>query len=56
MRPFEPLPSSLPCPVSLDQKRPRRTTPPCGSNMTEGSNDSIESVVASRPGEAYYQH
>merc|ERR1712106_765795 len=41
------FPGGLPVPLS-DLKRRRRTPPPHSSNLTEGSNDSVES--ASNPG------
>lgn len=37
------FPGGLPVPLS-DLKRRRRTPPPPSNNLTEGSNDSVESV------------
>lgn len=46
------FPGGLPVPLS-DLKRRRRTPPPPPSNLTEGSNDSVESITnsANLPGE-----
>lgn len=40
------FPGGLPVPLS-DLKRRKRTPPPPSNNLTEGSNDSVESVHSS---------